>query len=66
MSDWEAEVRKVCNQYGFGAAETDYALKFAERGLPVLDAVIACMQDAGLSSKHGKFGCWPGEDFVGL
>lgn len=66
MADWEAEVREVCDQYGFGEAETDYVLKYAERGLPPLDAVIACMQDAGLGSENGNFGCWGEEDYVGV
>ena len=67
MSDpWYEELKRLGRKYGFSDYEIDLMKGLYDRGLSPLDALIAAMQDAGLSSEFGHFGIWGEDEFTGL
>lgn len=67
MADpWFDELKRVGRQHGFSDYEIDSMKGLYDRGLSPLDALIAAMQDAGLSSESGEFGAGWDEDYIGL
>ena len=63
---WYEELKRVGREYGFSDYEIDSMKGLYDRGLTPLDALIAAMSDAGLSSEFGEFGAGWDEDYLGL